>query len=278
MRDEIERVAEASGARVWLHARNLDGENEMGIDADAPVVLASTFKIPVLIELARQSDAGRVSLTDRIAVPASRRTDGPTGLSVMLDDANLSVRDLAFLMMSVSDNTATDVLMELLGGAERINATMKEIGSEETHLLGDCKFLLDDLGAQLGDGPPRACPALEPSGTNRSTPRAMTRLLAMIWHDEAASADACAAMRRIMGLQVWPHRLTSGFGDGVTLSAKTGTLPGIRNEAGVIEFADGGRYAVAVYTRARSFDSRLPAVDAAIGTIARLAIEALNSD
>ena len=106
----------------------------------------------------------------------------------------------------------------------------------------------------------------------------MTGLLAAIWNDDAASTSACAEIRRIMALQVWPHRLTSGFPDGVTIAAKTGTLPGIRNEAGVITTAEAGRYAVAVFTRAHTFAYRLPAVDAAIGTAARLAIEALNSN
>jgi beta-lactamase class A len=273
---------------VFLHARDLETGAEFGIDDEAPVVLASTFKIPVLVELGRQADAGTVSLTERITVPAERRTIGPTGLSVMLDDADLSVRDLAFWMMSVSDNTATDVLMERLGGADVINATMKGLGFEETHVLGDCKSLLDDLAAQLGltrnatltsanERTLRACAALQPAGSSHSTPREMTAILEAIWNDRAASPDACAEMRRIMALQVWPHRLTSGFPDGVTIAAKTGTLPGIRNEAGVVTTAEGRRVAVGVFTRAHTFAYRLPAVDAAIGTGARLALEALNS-
>ena len=80
-----------------------------------------------------------------------------------------------------------------------------------------------------------------------------------------------------MSLQVWPHRMTSGFPDQVTIAAKTGTLPGIRNEAGVVTYPDGGRYAVAVFTRSYTFEYRLPAVDAAIGTAARLAVEQLRA-
>jgi beta-lactamase class A len=287
MRDEIEAVYQAAGARVFLHARDLDSDAEFGIDAYEPVVLASVFKIAVLVELARQVAAGTRRWTERVRVPADRRTDGPTGLSVMLDDADLSLRDLAFWMMSVSDNTATDVVMELLGGPDPINAAMRDLGLAETVILADCKVLLDDLGAQLGltDGAKgwneltaetlRACPALHPAATNRSTPREITALLAMIWHDKVAPAEDCALLRRILSLQVWPHRLTSGFPDGVALSAKTGTLPGIRNEAGVVEFAGGGRYAVAVFTRADDFAYRQPAIDAAIGTAARLAIQSL---
>jgi beta-lactamase class A len=288
MRDRIEKVFANAGARVFLHARDLDGGGEFEIDGDAPVVLASVFKIPVLVELARQVGDGKLAWTGRVHVPAARRTDGPTGLSVMVDDVDLSLRDLAFWMMSVSDNTATDVVIEMLGGPEPINRAMKELGLEQTHLIGDCKVLLDELGAQLGltDGARgwdkvgeetlRDCPGHQPEGSIRSTPREMTALLGMIWDNTAAPPDDCAEMRRILGLQVWPHRLTSGFPDGVTISAKTGTLPGIRNEAGVVQFADGSRYAVAVFTRAHTFAYRLPAIDAAIGTAARLAIEMLK--
>jgi beta-lactamase class A len=287
MHDEIARVFDNAGARVFMHARAVDGDDEFGIDADEPVVLASVFKICVLVELARQVATGTLAWTQRVHIPATRRTQGPTGLSVMMDDAEVSLRDLAFWMMSVSDNTATDVIMELLGGAPPVNATMKQLGLVETELTGDCLSLLDDLGAQLGLGESvkgledvsddvlRACAGLQPAGSSRSTAREITALLSMIWRDEVAAAEDCAEIRRIMALQVWPHRLTSGFPDGFAISAKTGTLPGIRNEAGVILTADGKRYAVAVFTRAKTFNSRQPAIDAAIGTAARLALTEL---
>ncbi|MYZ41175.1 serine hydrolase, partial [Streptomyces sp. SID4917] len=76
------------------------------------------------------------------------------------------------------------------------------------------------------------------------------RLLGLVWRDEAAPAAACADVRRWLEFQVWPHRLRSGFPDGVKVSGKTGTLPSVRNEIGVVEYPDGGRYAVAVFTRA----------------------------
>lgn len=80
-----------------------------------------------------------------------------------------------------------------------------------------------------------------------------------------------------MALQAWTNRLTSGFPDEVKISGKTGTLPGIRNEAGVVEYPDGGRYAVGVFTVGHTFDYRLPAADAVIGTTARMATEHLRS-
>ncbi|MFC7510391.1 serine hydrolase [Streptomyces thermocarboxydus] len=106
----------------------------------------------------------------------------------------------------------------------------------------------------------------------------MTRLLGAVWRDEACTPEHGAAIRRIMGLQVWPHRLASGFPfDDVHVAGKTGSLPTLRNEVGVVEYPDGGRYAVAVFTRTAHTAATLPAADAVIGTAARIAVDALRA-
>jgi beta-lactamase class A len=103
----------------------------------------------------------------------------------------------------------------------------------------------------------------------------MTSLLAAIWNDVAASAGACAEMRRLLRLQVWPHRLASGFpSDAFTVAGKTGTLPGIRNEVGVVEPA-GRRFAAAAFTVADDRAAIRPEIDASIGTAARIVVDAL---
>ncbi len=81
-----------------------------------------------------------------------------------------------------------------------------------------------------------------------------------------------------MALQVWPHRLASGFPDErFRVAGKTGTLPGVRNEIGVVEHAGGGRVAVAVFTRADTAAASLPQADRVIGTAARIAVDALRA-
>lgn len=288
---EIADVFASAGARGYLHVREVDGidPSEIVVDADEPVVAASVFKIPVLVELTRRWAEGGLDPTARVRVPADRRTLGPTGLSVLLDDVEMSQRDLAVSMMSVSDNTATDVLLEVLGGVEPVNATMAALGLDRTVLVGDCDVLLstllEDIGHPAGEPIPPygriprerldACRSLQAAQTNRTTPRDTTTLLSMIWNDEAGPPEACAEMRRILALQVWPHRLTSGFDETDLVAAKTGTLPGIRNEAGVVVREDGRRFAVAVFTVADDYDVRRPRIDAAIGTTARMAVDTL---
>lgn len=216
---------------------------------------------------------------------------GPTGLSGMLDEVELSFRDLAFLMMSISDNTATDVIMRRLG-TDRINSTIRELGLTKTEVVGDCNLLLSSLIQDLELTPEQAakikwdeispesfarCRSLDPEQTTRTTSREITQLLKMIWLDEAAPPEACAEIRRILALQAWRDRLSSGFPDGVLIAGKTGTLPAIRNEVGVVQYPDGKRYAAGVFTKAHDYRWRVPPIDAVIGTSARIAIEYLRS-
>ena len=296
-REAVDAAAADAGVRVLLHALDLGNGNEVDVDADSPVVLASVFKVPVAVALARQFASGRLSPTQRVHVPATRRTSGPTGLSALVDDVDMSLQDLAQLMISVSDNTATDVVLELVG-RDAVNVTMRELGLSDTVLEGDCSFLLtrlvQDLGLSAADiegiGADEAsvyeripaerwsaCRDVNAPTTNRSTPRQITRLLQLIWADEAAPAEQAAFVRRIMGQQVWPHRLRSGFSGDVTVSGKTGTLPFIRNEVGMVEYRDGGRYAVAVFTVAPVPALFLPEADRVIGTAARIAVDHLRS-
>ncbi len=286
----LEELMADVGATGYVHARDIDDDAEVGLNADTLVVIASVFKIGVALELARQYSSGELDPLRRVRVSVDDHVMGPTGLSGMLDEADLSLRDLSYLMMTVSDNTATDVIMNLVG-LERVNATLRTLGLEQTVLEGDCRHLLgslledlvltpeEALAPKISELDPqrlRACRALKAEATTRSTPRETTRLLQMIWRDEAGPPEACAEVRRLMGLQVWRDRLSSGFGDEVIISAKTGTLPGIRNEAGVCAFPDGKRYAVVVFTVADTFEIRRPEIDHVIGRAARLAIDSLR--
>jgi beta-lactamase class A len=271
--NELSEAFAAAGVTGFLHAADLSAGAsgaEVGVDPDVPVVAASVFKIPVLVELCRQFATGERAPTDRLRLPAGSRTTGPTGLSVMLDEADLSLRDVAYLMMSVSDNHATDALMGLLG-RDRVNATLAGLGLPGTVLEEDCAGLFRIIEEVGLDG------VLTAEKTNRSTARETTTLLRRIWAADGLPEEACAEIRRILGLQVWPHRLTSGFpDDDVRVSGKTGTLSHVRNEVGVVEYPDGGTYAVAVFLRLPGREFRNPVADGVIGRAARIAVDYLR--
>ncbi|MGW3247262.1 serine hydrolase [Streptomyces sp. NPDC001070] len=287
VRRAIAEAFTAAGSAGFVHAVDIDSGVQFEYGADDPVLLASVCKIPVLVELHARADEGTIDLSSRMLLPQAGRSPGPTGLSVMVDPVEVSLRDLAYWMISVSDNAATDVLCELLG-IDAVNARMAGLGLKEVRVEGTCKDIYDAFDEVLGGADVTELSAAQierlrgsralhiPSGT-RGTARSLTALLSMIWQDQAASAESCAAMRRILGLQVWPHRLRSGFpDDSVTVAGKTGTLPFVRNEVGVVEYRDGGRYAVAVFTCPRSSAYANPPADAVIGTVARIAVDHLR--
>ncbi|MGW4201881.1 serine hydrolase [Streptomyces sp. NPDC004726] len=117
----------------------------------------------------------------------------------------------------------------------------------------------------------------DPEHTTSGAPRETASLLRAVRRDGAGPPAACAQVHRIMGQQTWPHRLSSGFDDGVKVSGKTGTQWGVRDEIGVVEYPDERRCAAAVFLRARSMRLRLPKADAAIGPAARAAVDLLRA-
>ncbi|WP_338692836.1 serine hydrolase [Streptomyces sp. Q6] len=286
VRARLRAVFTDAGVTGHLHARDLDGDGEVELGSDTPVSTASTHKLCLAVALQRLADAGRLDPTEPVDVPAQGRTPGGTGLAMMRDPARMSVRDLLALALTVSDNTAADVLYARIGLAA-VNQEMADLGLRRTVALHTTRDLLtaidedcdgDQARLLVDPGLLARLRVLDPARTNRSTPREMTELLAAVWHDEACSPDRAEELRSMLGLQVWPHRLASGFPfDDVRVAGKTGTLPTLRHEVGVVEYPDGGRYAVAVFTRAARTAVNQPAADAAIGTAARLAVEALRA-
>jgi beta-lactamase class A len=280
---DFEALFRMAGVTGWLYAADIDTGREIGHGADEPLPAASMFKVPLLVEFCRRADAGLLDPAARVTVTEADRVTGPTGISSMLDDVTISLRDLAYLMIAVSDNSSADVLLRLIG-FDAVNAMLAGFGLGVTHVSQSCKESNESMRWDTGHGWPYVDPddiallrVLDPARSNRSTPREMARLFGLIWRDEAASAESCAWMRGVLNMQVWPHRLASGFPyDDVAVSGKTGTFPTLRNESGVVEYPDGRRYAVAVFTRSLSTALNQPRADAVIGTAARMAVDHLR--
>ncbi|MEU6058956.1 serine hydrolase [Streptomyces sp. NPDC047097] len=285
----LRTVFEEAGVEGFVHARDIDGDGEVAFRADAPVIVASIRKIPVALTYARQAAAGALDRTARHTVTAAHREGGGIGTDSCRDDVTLSIRDLAFLMLSMSDNAATDKLMEILG-TDRVRAVATELGCPRLP-VGRYHELWDPVWQELGLDPDgdldaqleqvsedriRGLAMLDPTRSPAATPREITSLLTAIWRDRAGPASACAEVRALMGRQLSVHRLAAGFGDEVGVAAKNGSLWGVLNEAAVVEYPDGGRYAVAVFLRTPALGGGNPAADAAIGRAARTAVDHLR--
>jgi beta-lactamase class A len=292
---EIRRAFADAGVHGRLHAAPIGGPiggpaREVGVDPDEPVVMASVYKLPLLVAFCRRVDDGDLDPREQVTVDPAGRTTGPTGLSVMRDPVTMSWRDLALSMIAVSDNAAADVLLRRVGLAQ-VNETLSDLGLERTRVLGGTADVYRGLVADTATTDTAAAfrtltsndaavavRAYDAVLASATTPREMTRLLAAVWSDRAASPQQCRFARELLGAQAWQHRLRSGFPPvGVRVAGKTGTLAAVRNEVGVVQF-DGERpVAVAVFTRAARAEEVLPRADAVIGQAARLAVTDLRS-
>ncbi|GGU14024.1 MULTISPECIES: serine hydrolase [Streptomyces] len=289
VRTRITAAFTDAGITGQLHAVDIDTGASHGIDADTLVPTASVHKLCLIATLYRQAALGRLDLRQPLDIPAEGRSPGATGLAAMRDAARLSLRDLATLAVAVSDNTAADLLFDTLG-LDTVNQCMADLGLTRTVARHTMRELYATLREDSG-GTPAALTdpavvarlrALDPARTNHSTPREITGLLTAAWRDDICPGEHgqeyAEELRTVLGLQAWSHRLAAGFPfDDVRVSGKTGSLPTLRHEAGVVEYPDGGRYAVAVFTRAAATTVTLPAADAAIGRAARIAVDALRA-
>jgi beta-lactamase class A len=302
--ERIRQVFAAAGAQGQVHVLPLyghagavgdagaePGAREVAIGADAPVVIASIFKVLLVLEFARQVVAGQLDPRERVLVTAADRLGG-WGTAGCLDDVELSLRDLAHFTMSVSDNSAADLLLARVG-LDTVRLLAQELGLDRTRIVGGPRDLLESMLAEVGarderefavrypalpDERKRRLAVLDPRHTTASTPREITRLLRLIWSDAAGPPEACAFARDLMSRQVFRHRLVSGFPDDVTVAAKTGTLPGLHMEAGVARYPDGECYAIAVFARTHDLTTSRATVDAAIGKAAGIAVGFLRGD
>ncbi|HEX5500188.1 MAG TPA: serine hydrolase, partial [Thermomicrobiales bacterium] len=192
---------------------------------------ASVIKLAVLVELFRQAAAATIDLDGRITMTADDRVLGSGILKELGGGLAPTARDLATAMVVLSDNTATNLLIDLVGGVEPVNATMRDrLGLPDITLHRRIDF------GQIGSDVRRF---------GESTPRDLARLAAAIARGEAVDAASSAAMLDIMRrqqylnqvpryLNVNPHADALGETQSVWVGCKTGMTPGVRTDAGVI--------------------------------------------
>ncbi|ALE75105.1 beta-lactamase [Pseudonocardia sp. EC080610-09] len=289
---EVRAVFRDAGVRGWLHARPVtsdgSGPGEVAVGADVPVVMASVYKLLVLVGYCRAVDEGRLDPREPVVVPPGR-TPGATGISALADPVTMSRRDLVTSMITVSDNVAADVVHAAVG-RDRVAALPAELGLTGTRIRGGTADVLAGLVADTGtddvaaafavladNDVPAQVRALSPVFGSSTTAADATALLARLWRGELASDAGTAFARQVLSAQIWPHRLRAGFPASAAVAGKTGTVGAVRNEVGVVTYPGEHPVAVAVFTHAARSDAAVPRADAAIGAAARTAVNAVRA-
>jgi beta-lactamase class A len=257
----IEEFFEPLGARASAHIRDLADGRGLGSGETDPVILVSVVKLFIAWEFRRQVEDGLIDPAAPVRVTAADRLGG-TGTAGFRFDSQVSVWDLAALMMEVSDNTAADLVARHIGiGALR--SLPARAGLKDTRLLGSPRAILEAVARDLdvsdlealahvlesgsvSTEELRRTSAWDPARTNASTPADMTAFLRYVWNGPAPVA---ADVRAWMGRQLTGGRLARLAPGGVAVFGRSGSLPGWRNEVGVWEWPDGRRHAVAIFAR-----------------------------
>jgi beta-lactamase class A len=231
-------IEEEHGCRVGVSFKDKDSDLAFSWRGDELFHPASTMKVPVMIEVFRQIDAGNFRLHDTIAVTnkfhsmidGSEFVADPRPEVAEFLGKRATVLFLTEQMIVVSDNAATNLLVELVR-PQRITATMRAIGVQKGFVV---RGVEDNQAYRAGI-------------SNFMTPDGLTRMMEAIEEDEAGSPEACNEMRRILLDQRFKNLIPGQLPEGVLVGHKTGSITGVRNDTGIV-YAPFGTYYLTIMT------------------------------
>ncbi|MEE8583593.1 MAG: class A beta-lactamase [Acidobacteriota bacterium] len=269
---EIDRLEALSGGKAGVAAIHLESGRTVYFGADDPYPMASTYKVPIAVQLLHRVDQGQIRLGQMITLKPGDLHPGSGTISRLLNDpgVSLSLANLLELMLIISDNSATDLVLKAAGGPQAVTNRLRELEVDGIRVDRPTLNLIADwAGIKLPDGEwnpdgfadlyrevpelRREAASITFNGDPRdtSTPRGMTRLLEKIWRGQALSPDSTRLLLDIMRrCETGENRLKGLLPPFVEVAHKTGTIGGTSNDVGIITLPDGaGHVAVSIFIK-----------------------------
>lgn len=203
-----------------------------GVRPDEPFFSASTIKVLVMIAVYRKIDEGKLSYSDTYETTDADWAAGAGWLRWDTPGAKTTVEDALWLMITQSDNVATNSLVRKVGGPGYVNEVARSLGADNT-------VLYEKLSSER---------AAVPSLDDRTTPRDMATMLQKIASHKAASDFACKEMIGLLEQNNLEYWMEAGVPQGIKVANKGGWLDATYNDVGIVEY-DGHPYVLAVYTK-----------------------------
>ena len=259
IKDIIRRADIDAGVAVW----HIESDTRLDVNGDTPFPMASVFKIPILAVACQQLTSGALDLDRRIPLHDEDKSPGSGILPYFEAGLQPTVRDLLTLMIIISDNSATDIMVRTLGGAGVIEHGMRQLGINEIHFKYDCKGLLRFLFPDaVADLPLEQLQAWSMENdilrdslafsrgpeNNVSTANAMNRLLHQLWRGEIGDGETRDLALEILAQQQFNVRLSRFLPPHVKVAHKTGTIGGIRNDSGIIGIGESNHVILTLFT------------------------------
>lgn len=289
---ELAELATLGGGVVGVGVIHLETGREVFLNGATRFPMASTYKVPIAVELLHRVDQGELRLDSMIVLQPGDISPGSGTLARLYQHpgVSLSLRNLMELMLLISDNSATDVVLRAAGGPQSVTERMRTIGLKDIRVDRSTMGLISDfLG--IVDLPPEtvvtadrfrnllaevteaeleeAAAAFEADSRDTSTPEAMARLLELVWREEVLTPRSSALLLDIMRRSTTGEdRIKGKLPSRVEVSHKTGTIGGVTNDVGIIELPDDAGHVVTVVFIKES-EADIPARERAIAQISR---------
>lgn len=247
----LRHLASRLPARAAAEILDLSTGMHVGYNADLAMPAASTIKVPVMVEVFRQLEEGKFDLNREITLYASDKDYGSGDLCDAPAGSQYTVDDLLSRMIDVSDNTATNMLIRLVG-RQSINLEMADLGLQHTHLSQDVRTSSWAVRSAL-----------------RSSPHDMVALFAMMAKRTLVDEWASGEMINILENDQINTLLPEPLPDDTPIAHKTGSFDDTLNDAGIV-YEDDAPYVIAVMT------TSLPSLSSGrsfIRSLSRLAFE-----
>lgn len=200
----------------------------VNIKATKTFASASTIKLPISVALFQDVDAGKIDLSETLTMTKENIAEGSGEMQYQPVDTKFSVLKTATNMMTVSDNTATNMLIERLGGAKVLNQRFADWGLTAT---------------QISD----RLPDLE--GSNTTSPEDLSNLLFKIEGGQLVSLTSRDRILAIMKQTEINNLLPQGLGTGATIAHKTGNIKSVLGDTGIVDLPNGKRYLISVLVK-----------------------------
>jgi beta-lactamase class A len=235
MDEQIRAAVAGFEGKVHLFAKNLDTGESYGLGEDERVRTASTIKVPIMVEAFASVAEERSRWDDELVLTKEKKVSGSGILFEFHDGLKLTLRDAVNLMIIVSDNSATNLVLDVVT-TDAVNDRMETIGLKETRVLRK-------IGGQ-GESRAGAAPANKPFGLGVATPREMVTLLGKLDQGEVISKEASAEMIALLKRQQDRRGIARSLRN-IKVASKGGALDRLRSDVG-IAYTKGGRIAMAI--------------------------------
>jgi beta-lactamase class A len=266
---KVEKMTASYGGSVALYAKDLKTGESVSLDADRPVQTASVIKLPLMLEAFEQVKEGKVKLSEPLLLTKDNQVEGSGVLEFMDPGLELTLKDAITLMMILSDNTATNMVIDAVG-LKPTNDMLSSMGLKNTYFYK--KVFKPAEGPMPADQ--------QRFGLGKTTAREMAAVMESIYRCDMGDRTLCLEMIAIMRSQQYRDMLprylepTDSSEDLSPIADKIGALDDVRNDVALV-YTKAGPLVISIFTYNNEDKSWTPEnrAEILIGRLARVIVD-----